>query len=343
MTVLKFFASRLLRAVLVLVSVTLVVFLLMYAVPGSPWNNFAGGQRAMQLGMDDATQRELIRRFGLDRPLWEQFTRYLVGGLDEDGKFFCGAVCGILGPSIQQRGRTVEHILFAAPEDSTFWESRFGYSVRLVLLGALIAAGLGIPLGLWSGSLPRALSSRIISFSLAVLVSIPNFVLGLLAMIILASWLGIIKVLPDWDVPSHWIVPAFVLAAMPMANIARVTRASMMNSMNEDYVRTARGKGLRESRIVTVHVLRNAFVPILTYLGPVLMEMFAGLLIVENLYSFPGLGRGYWESVLKLDYPMILGLTLIYAAGMTFIHILVEFLTEVVDPRVRDGVRGVRA
>lgn len=217
----------------------------------------------------------------------------------------------------------------------TFWESRFGYSIRLVLFGSLIAVGLGIPLGILIAIKPKSSLSRTISVGLAALISVPNFVLGLLVIIVMASWLKIINVLLDWGTLGNWIFPAIVLAAMPMANIARVTRASLMNIMNEDYIRTARAKGLTQTRVMLVHVMRNALVPIITFLGPTLMEMFTGLLIVENLYSFPGLGRSYWEAVLMLDYPMILGLTLIYAAGILLVNMLIDVLCENLDPRIR--------
>jgi len=278
-------------------------------------------------------QRELYRRFGLDLPLWRQFIRYIIGDW-QDGRFFCGAVCGNLGPSIQQRGRSVQDVLFAPPEGKTFWESRFGYSIRLVMLGSLIAVGLGIPLGMWSATKPHSAPSRAISVGLAALVSIPNFVLGLLTIIVLAAWLKLMNVLPDWDYASHWIIPAIVLAVMPMASIARVTRASLINILNEDYIRTARGKGLPETRVMLVHMMRNALVPILTFLGPTCMEMFTGLLIVENLYAFPGFGREYWEAVVKLDYPMIIGLTLIYATGIVLVNVLIEVVCEILDPRI---------
>ena len=285
--------------------------------------------------MDIPVQRELDQHFGLNLPLWRQFIRYVIGDFDQDGSFFCGAVCGNLGPSIQQRGRSVQDILFAPPENKTFWESRFGYSIRLVLFGFLIAIGLGIPLGMLSAPRPNSALSRTISVGLAALISIPNFVLGLLAIMVLASWLKIIRVLPDWDIPSHWIVPALVLAVIPMANTARVTRASLINVLNEDYVRTARAKGLTQPRVMVVHVMRNALVPIATFLGPTLMEMFAGLLIVENLYAFPGFGREYWRAVLALDYPMVIGLTLVYATGLVLVNLLVEVLCEILDPRLR--------
>ena len=271
----------------------------------------------------------------MDLPLWRQFTRYIIGDYDREGRFFCGVVCGNLGPSTNQPGRSVQEILFEPPEEKTFWESRFGYSIRLVLLASLIAAGLGIPLGILSATKPGSAFSRSVSVGLAALISIPNFVLGLLAVISLASWLKIMRVLPDWNQPGNWIVPAVVLAVMPMASIARVTRASLETILGEDYIRAARAKGASETRVMLVHVLRNGLAPIITFLGPALVEMITGLLVVEGLYSFPGFGREYWESILALDYPMILGLTFIYATGIMLVNLVVEIACEILDPRLR--------
>lgn len=337
----QFLLRKLLRAIAILMGVMLITFLLMHAIPGNPWSNYSTAPRMMLgMGVDQALQSEISHHFGLDLPLWRQFTRYIIGDIDDDSSFFCGAICGNLGPSIRQRGRSVQHVLFAPPDGKTFWQSRFGYSIRLVFFASLIAAGLGIPLGMLGVMKPRSGLSRVISVGLAALISIPNFVLGLFAIIVLASWLKVIKVLPDWNVAGNWIVPAIVLAVMPMANIARVTRASIVNIRGEDYIRTARAKGLTQTRVLFVHVLRNALIPIITFLGPALMEMFTGLLIVENLYSFPGFGREYWEAVLQLDYPMIMGLTLIYAAGLMFVNILIELLCLSLDPRLSPGVQA---
>jgi oligopeptide transport system permease protein len=325
-----------LRAVIILFGVTLVIFLLIHATEGNPWENFSSEQRFMAgVIVDSATIDMLNHHFGLDLPLWHQFTRYFIGDFNEEGNLFCGAICGNLGPSIAQHGRSVQDIIFSAPSGLTFWESRFGYSIRLVLLSSLIVVGVGLPLGIWSATKPNSALSRSISVGLTALISIPNFVLGLLGIIIFASWLKILKVIPDWDDPINWIIPAIVLAAMPMANFARVTRASLINILNEDYVRTARGKGLTETRIMLIHQVPNMLAPIITFLGQTFMEMFTGLLIVENLYAFPGFGRGFWEAVLGLDYPMVMGLTLIYASGILLINILTEFLCELIDPRIR--------
>jgi oligopeptide transport system permease protein len=149
--------------------------------------------------------------------------------------------------------------------------------------------------------------------------------------------LKLINVLPDWNQPANWIIPAAVVAFMPMASLARVTHASLMNILHEDYVRTARAKGLTERRVMRMHVMRNALVPILTYMGPLLMEMFTALLIVENLYGFPGIGREYWAGVLALDYSLILGMTLIYAAGLMLLNVLIELLCDALDPRLRSA------
>ena len=338
----RFLFAKSLRMLAALVGVSALMFLLVRAIPGSPWSNYSTNQQMnFNLGSDAILLRELDRRFGLDLPLGRQFTRDLIGDIDREGQFFCGAVCGNLGPSTQQRGRTVQNILFAAPEGMSQWDSRFGYSLRLVLLGTLIAVGVGIPVGLMSATAPNSAAGRAVSFSLAVLISIPNFILGLLAIIVLASWLKVMKVLPQWDDPRYWLVPALVLAVMPLASLARVTRASVLDIVHRDYIRTARAKGLPQRRVLFAHVLRNALAPILTFVGPTVMEMFVGLLIVENLYSFPGFGQEYWKAVLALDYPMVLGLTLIYAAGLMLVTLAVESVCAALDPRLRSlAVKG---
>lgn len=332
---LKYIFRKILRVIAILLGALVITFLLTHAIPGNPWSNYSTEARYnLNLFTNQATEKAVIEHYGLDLPLWRQFTRYTFGDIREDGKFVCGAVCGNLGPSISQPGRSVQHILFTPPEGRGAWDSRFGYSVRLVLFASLIAIGLGIPLGILSARKPTSALSRGISVSLALMISIPNFVLGLLVIIIFASWLKVINVLPDWSQPVNWIIPAFVLAVMPMASIARVTHASLVNTLNEDYVRTAHAKGLSKSRVMLVHVMRNASVPIVTHLAPVLMELFIGLLVVENLFAFPGFGREYWLAVIKLDYPLIMALTLIYAAGILLVNVGVEIICARLDPRI---------
>jgi oligopeptide transport system permease protein len=193
---------KFLRAIAILLGVMLFTFLLIHAIPGNPWSNYSTAPRMLLgISVDKALQSQISHHFGLDLPMWRQFTRYIIGDIDNDGRFFCGAVCGNLGPSIRQRGRSVQHVLFAPPEGKTFWQSRFGYSIRLVFFASLIVIGLGIPLGMLGVLDPRSRLSRAVSVGLAAMISIPNFILGLLAIIVFASWLKVIKVLPDQQFP----------------------------------------------------------------------------------------------------------------------------------------------
>jgi ABC-type dipeptide/oligopeptide/nickel transport system permease component len=205
----------------------------------------------------------------------------------------------------------------------------------LILLATLFAVGVGVPLGIYTATRPMARSRRLVSFGLAALVSIPSFALGLLLIVILASELKLMPVLPDWDDPAAWIAPAVVLGLLPMAGIARVTRASLLQVVGEDYIRTAHAKGLKRGRVIRVHVMRSAITPIITFMGPALLEMFTGLLVVESLYGFPGIGREFWQAVLALDYPMILGLTLLYALAIIVVTMVIEIVAEAIDPRLR--------
>lgn len=333
----QYILKKILRVIGILLGVVLVMYLLLYAIPGNPLNNYvSNAQRALSnYFVDDYVLKEINRRFGLDLPIWHQITRYLIGD-KIDGKFVCGIICGNLGPSISQRGRPIADILFTPPVGKTFWESQFGFSIRLVLFSSIIAVFLGVPLGIAGAKNYLKPYNRIQSIFLAGLVSIPNFVLGLLAVVIFASWLHIAKVIPNWDYFEDWLIPAFVLAAMPMANIARVMQTTLVNTQNMDYVRTARAKGLPERQVTLVHIMRNALVPFIAYLGPTLVELFGGLFIVESLFSFPGFGREYWRAVLRLDYPMILGLTLFYATGITIVNLIIEIASELLDPRLKE-------
>ena len=164
-----------------LLGATLVIFLLLHTIPGNPLRNFSAAQRAMDnYAFNDYVLREVNRRFGLDLPLWHQFTRYVIGD-KIDGEFVCGVICGNLGPSTSQKGRSVESILFSAPVGKTFWESQFGYSIRLVFMGAIIAIIFGVPLGFLGAKKAHTFIGHSLSFILAAFISIPNFVLGLLS------------------------------------------------------------------------------------------------------------------------------------------------------------------
>lgn len=333
---LRFLAHRLAWAVVVLLGVLLITFLLMHTMPGNPWDR-ASLQRMMpNYTPSPEFYARLDRRFGFDLPLWRQFMRYVLGDVDEKGRFICGLPCGDLGESTRQLGRPVRDILFGIPAGKTsFWDSRVGYTLRLAGLAFLFAAGLGIPLGVRMAVKRRSRFAHVWTLLTTISMSIPNFVIGLVLLVTLASGLRLISVIPDWSQPQAWIVPALVLAVAPMGTIARMTRTATLEVLHRDYVRTARAKGLRESAVISHHVLRNALIPIVTLSGPVFVELIAGSFVIEAMFSFPGFGREYWLALTNLDYGMIAGVTLLYAGLIVLVNLLIDMLYGVLDPRVR--------
>ena len=333
---LNFFVQRIIRIVLVLTSVELLVFVLIHAIPGSPWDSPSNQAKALRnIYMDDNTLKRRSEYYGLDLPLWHQFTRYLIGDYREEGVFACGVICGNLGPSFRQVGRNVQDILFVPPEGKSRWDSHFGYTIRLVTSAFGIVVLLGIPLGVVSAIWSKSYFDHSISTIFTTLASIPVFVLGLLEILIFASWLKWIKVLPDWSQWIYWIIPTLLLALIPLANLIRLTRAAVLDAMSGDYIRTARAKGLTRSKTIWRHVLPNGLISILTFLLPLFAELLAASFIIEGIFGFPGFGREYWVSIANLDYPMIMGITFIYACCSTFASLILESAYMLLDPRMR--------
>jgi oligopeptide transport system permease protein len=314
--------------------------LLIHSIPGNPWQNSLQRRSLSNVSLDKVSLNALNAQFGLDQPLAEQYVRYMIGGPDANGQFVCGAVCGNLGPSFRQRGGEVTFIIFGVPEGRTFWQSRMGYTLRLAFWGFLFTALVGIPLGIAMAIRPDSPAARAAAILLNLLTAIPNFVLGILLIILLASGLHLIRVLPDWNQWQSWLLPVFVLAAVPMAGMARLTQAATREAMRGEYVRAARAKGLGRNRVVFVHILPNALVPIVTALIPVLIELVAGSFIVEALFGLPGIGREFWMAVQEKDFPVIMGLTLLYSLGIVLINVLVEIAYGLIDPRMRQERRA---
>lgn len=343
---LRLIIRRFVWIVPVLFVVALATFLLMHLVPGTPWDR--GGPRALSgysYGPDKATLAEWDRRYGLDKPLWRQFVAYIAGDVSE-GRFECGVVCGNLGLSFRQRGRTVQEVLFEPPEGRGFWQSRFGYSARLGLLALLFAVGVGLPAGIASALRHGSWVDYAITGITAIGTSVPNFVLGLLLIILLASTLHWISIVPgSWATAGlkAWIVPAVVLGLGAMGTIARITRASMLEVMHQDYVRTARAKGLTERMVVGGHMVKNALVAVVTVLGPTLAELVMGSFIIEMMFGFPGIGREYVESVTNLDYSMIMAATLLYAVLVALSNLGVDVVYGLIDPRISQTGRAPRS
>ena len=316
----------------VLFFVSLITFSLMHAAPGGPWDRDLEARQ-----VDKRTQELLNERFGLDKPLFFN----LEGGNPLDSQFFnyvWNAVRGDLGPSYRQRGRDVQDILFQPPEGKHIWESRFGYSMRLGLLALGIAVVLGIPLGMIAALRRNTVADYTSLFLSTIGISVPSFVMAIFMIIIFAVQLKLMKIVQDdWSTPGAWLVPAAVLGFHTFAYITRLTRSTMLEVMQQDYIRTARAKGLAERIVVFRHMLRNELIPVVTILGPALAALVTGSFIIETMFSFPGSGGEYVRAIRNRDYSMIMATTLVYALLVAVANLTVDLVYGFLDPRIKVG------
>lgn len=324
---------RLLWLIPVIIVVGGITFILMHSAPGGPWDRDLNARQ-----VDPRTQERLNEQFGLDKPLWRQFTTYMIGDVNSEGEWSWGLIGGNLGPSYRVRGRDVQDILFEPPEEMPFWKSRFGYSLRLGLLALSLAVAIGIPLGTISALRQNSLIDYVSMFVATLGISVPSFVIAIFLIIIFASWLKLVPVVPKtWEDPRVWVMPAAVLGFGTLAYTTRLTRTSMLEVMRQDYIRTARAKGLAERTVVTVHMIKNALIPVVTILGPALAGLVTGSFIIETMFGFPGMGRAYVQAIGQRDYSMIMGTTLIYAILVALANLSVDFVYVLIDPRIRLG------
>jgi len=306
----SYFIRRLLWLVPVLFTVALITFVLMHTAPGGPWDTNPMAKR-----VDPRTEEILNRRYGLDKPLWQQFTNYV-----------WNAVQGKLGPSYRLRGRDVEDVII----------ERFPTTAKLGLISLALALIVGLPLGIISALKQNSVVDYLSLFFATIGTAVPNFVLGIFLIIIFATGLRWVPVIAnDWSTWRPWALPSIVLAAGTAAYLTRLTRASMLEVMNQDYIRTARAKGLAEIFVVLRHMVRNALIPVVTILGPALANLVTGSFIIEYLFSVPGMGRLYVTGVNQRDYSMIMGNTLFYAVIVALANLGVDITYAFLDPRIR--------
>jgi oligopeptide transport system permease protein len=246
-------------------------------------------------------------------------------------RFLGNLVRGDLGPSFSQKGRGVTDIIIPAAVNS--FVLGFGAFCLLILMA--------LPLGIIAALRQNTWVDYVATTFSLIGYSIPNFVLGLVLILAVGLKLGWLPI-SGWDGPQYLIMPAFVLAIRPMAVLTRLTRASMLEVLHQDYIRTAWSKGLSGRMVVIRHALRNALLPIVTVMGDQLGDLVTGSLIVESLFAIPGVGHWFVDSINKRDYGMIMGTTIFYATLVLLINLIVDLLYGVIDPRVRLGA-GARS
>jgi ABC-type dipeptide/oligopeptide/nickel transport system permease component len=300
---------RILWLVPTLLAMALVTFLVMHATPGSPLDPVAEGANPLS----PEAQKNLAAHYGLDKPLYQQF--YI---------FVSKAVRGDFGNSYVYKTRTVSEIIA-----QTFPVSLFLGTVALALaiVGGLT---LGILAALYQNRTWDYVSVTLATFGVAV----PNFVLAVFFIILFSFALPLFPT-GGWDSPRHWVLPAVTLALGPMGIIARFTRASMLEVIRADYTLTARAKGLSEGPVIFKHALKNAFIPVLTLLGPMFAAVGTGSFFVESIFRVPGMGRFFVLSMTGRDYPMIMAVVLAYGAFLAVMNLVVDMLYGAFDPRIR--------
>ncbi|OXM14886.1 ABC transporter permease [Paenibacillus herberti] len=305
----RFIGRRFLNILLSLFVLATLTFFLMKAVPGNPF---------LDEKTPKAARDALMAFYGLDKALWKQYLIYLGNLLQGD-----------LGISYKTPGQTVTQII----------SQSFLYSLKLGAVAIVVSVIVGVSLGMVSAMYNRKLIDKIAVVISILGISIPNFVVASVTQFYIGAELRWLPV-AGLDGPLSYILPTFALSALPIAFIARLTRSSMLEVLTADYIRTAKAKGLSPIRITLRHGLRNAILPVVTYLGPMTANIITGSVVVEKIYNVPGLGQFFTNSVTNRDYPLIMGITLFYAVILMFARFLADIGYAMVDPRMKKSTKG---
>lgn len=305
LTVLNYFIRRLLGLIPLLIGVSVAVFLILHAIPGDPARLAAG---------PDASEediRQISKNYGLDRPVYVQYWIYVEKVLHGD-----------FGESFRTQRPVIEEIRRTLPA-----------TIELTTAAMLVAVLLGVPIGVYSSLHPGSRIDRLIT-TLAVLgISMPGFFLGLLLMLLFAATLG-------WLPPTgrgtiaHLVLPTLTLGLPYVATFARLARSNMLDVLSEDYVRTARAKGLSRSVVIYKHALTNASIPLVTVLGIFYGRLLGGAVIVETVFAWPGMGRYMIEAILMRDIYVVQGTIMVFALSVVIINLIVDGLYGLLDPRI---------
>ena len=301
---LRFLLRRVLLGIPVLVAVATLTFLIMHWVPGGPFDT--------EKILPPAIIANIEAKYHLDQPVGIQYLLYMKQLLQGD-----------LGPSYKYIGRDVSDIL----------RDTFPVSFTLGMCAVLVVLGMGVPAGIISAYWKNSLLDRSILLFAAMGISIPSFVLGAVSVWIFShQW----HLLPPalWEGPRYMILPAFALGAGFAGYIARLTRTTVLDVLSSDYIRTARAKGLTEFKILIKHVLINSIYPIVSVMGPLTAGLVTGSFVIEFVFSIPGMGRFFITAVTNRDYPLIMGVTLVYAVLIVVANIVVDIVYGWLDPRV---------
>ena len=301
----KSIVGRIVSMLLVLWVIITVTFVLMHAIPGGPFT--------AEKALPEAVMKNIEARYRLNDPLPKQYVDY-----------WANLLRGDLGPSFKYESRSVNEIIAEGFPDSA----------ELGLVAVSLSVLIGIPAGMAGALYQNRWPDHLVMLLATVGISVPSFILATLLIFCFALWL---RILPAamWGAPEYVILPALALAGMPTAFIARLTRSSMLEVLAQDYIRTARAKGIAPFTILWRHALKNALLPVVTYLGPMIAAIFTGSFVIESIFAIPGLGRHFVTSIYNRDYTVILGITVFYSALLVLMNFLVDLAYLWLDPRIK--------
>ena len=300
---LNYFVKRLLMALLTIFLVIAITFFVMHAIPASPFSS--------EKAKSDAVIAALEAKYGFDKPVPIQFLNYLKNILRGDFGLSTGWV-----------GNTVIELIIGG----------FSYSARIGFTAGFLATIFGVILGSVAALQRGKFLDKLIQILTTALVSMPSFVMATLLLLLFALQLGWLPSMGNQ--PGGLILPVISLSLYPMAYVTRLQRSSMLDVLGQDYIRTARAKGVKNSRVIFKHALKNTLTPVITYAGPMMAYILTGSMVVENIFSVPGLGRLFTNSMLRTDYMMIMGVTIFLATMIILMNFLGDVLYKVVDPRI---------
>jgi ABC-type dipeptide/oligopeptide/nickel transport system permease component len=303
----KFIVRRIFWTIPVLLVVIFLTFIMMRQIPGNPF-------RQTERPVPEAVQRNLERKFNLDKPWFVQYLLYVKGVATFD-----------LGPSLVIRGRDVNDIV----------KTHFPKSIELGVYAFLFAIVVGVPLGMVAALRQNTVVDYAAMMFSNIFHALPSFLLATLMIYFIALKANMLPT-SGWTSWEHKILPSIALGFAPMALFARLVRGTMLETLQQDYVRTARAKGLRYRRVVGLHVLRNSLIPVVTAAGPLLGYIITGSFVIELIFNIPGIGQYFVRSVTARDYSVVMGLTVLLSALIIFANLVVDILYGILDPRTRD-------
>jgi len=308
----KFILSRAFTGLFVVLVVVTITFFLLRMLPGGPFDE--------EKELPDQIRKNIEAKYNLDQPSWKQYLLYIEGLSKAD-----------FGPSYKYVDRSVNDII----------RETLPVSIELGLVGLFLSIALGSIVGIVSAIKPRGVFDFLAVSTATALVSVPSFVIGAVLIYIFSVRFRIFPA-ALWGSPSHIVLPALTLAAGPAAYLARLIRASMLETSEALYVRTARAKGLSNFMVITKHILRNALIPVVTVMGPITAFLITGSFVVEHIFAIPGIGRFFVLAVSNRDYPLVMGITIVYTIILVLANLVVDILYVYLDPRIKFDKGGVQ-